>query len=301
MTGNQDPNTSPNLEHILGGAQVEKIASGFQFTEGPLWIPDGYLLFSDIPADTIFKHVPGSGHEVFLKPSGHSNGLTLDRQGRLLICEHDRRVIRLEKDGTKTVLAEFYEGKRLNSPNDIVVKTDGAIYFTDPPYGLPDRTEGKELDYCGVYMIGTDGSIALLEDSIRLPNGLAFSPDEKTLYVDDSGSATVYAFDVKEDGMLANKRVFAELASTEGKGAADGMKVDVDGNLFSTGPGGISVIDPSGNRYGIIGCPEVPSNLAWGDSDYKTLYITARTGVYRVRVKTGGASLTPDPDSTQLP
>ena len=301
MTGNQDPNTSPNLEHILGGAQVEKIASGFQFTEGPLWIPDGYLLFSDIPADTIYKHGPGSGHEVFLKPSGHSNGLTLDRQGRLLICEHDRRVIRLEKDGTKTVLAEFYDGKRLNSPNDIVVKTDGAIYFTDPPYGLPDRTEGKELDYCGVYRIGTDGSITLLDDSIPLPNGLAFSPDERTLYVDDSGSATVYAFDVKEDGMLTNKRVFAELDSTEGKGAADGMKVDVDGNLFSTGPGGISVIDPSGNRYGIIVCPEVPSNLAWGDSDYKTLYITARTGVYRVRVKTGGASLTPDSDSTQLP
>jgi sugar lactone lactonase YvrE len=301
MTGNQDPNTSPNLEHIRGGAQVEKIASGFQFTEGPLWIPEGYLLFSDIPADTIFKHVQGSGHEVFLKPSRHSNGLTLDRQGRLLICEHDRRVIRLEKDGTKTVLAEFYEGKRLNSPNDIVVKTDGAIYFTDPPYGLPDRTEGKELDYCGVYRIGTDGSITLLDDSIGLPNGLAFSPDERTLYVDDSGSATVYAFDVKEDGLLENKRVFAELASSEGKGAADGMKVDVDGNLFSTGPGGISVIDPSGNRYGIIVCPEVPSNLAWGDNDYKTLYITARTGIYRVRVKTGGASLTPDSDSTQLP
>ncbi len=238
---------------------------------------------------------------MFLKPSGHSNGLTLDRQGRLLICEHDRRVIRLEKDGTKTVLAEFYDGKRLNSPNDIVVKTDGAIYFTDPPYGLPDRTEGKELDYCGVYRIGTDDSITLLDDSIPLPNGLAFSPDEKTLYVDDSGSATIYAFDVKEDGLLANKRVFAELASPEGEGAADGMKVDVDGNLFSTGPGGISVIDPLGNRYGIIGCSEVPSNLAWGDSDYKTLYITARTGVYRMRVKTGGASLTTDSDSTQLP
>ncbi len=238
---------------------------------------------------------------MFLKPSGHSNGLTLDRQGRLLICEHDRRVIRLEKDRSKTVLAEFYDGKRLNSPNDIVVKTDGTIYFTDPPYGLPDRTEGKELDYCGVYRIGTDGSITLLDDSIGLPNGLAFSPDERTLYVDDSGSATVYAFDVTAGGLLANKRVFTELASPEGKGAADGMKVDVDGNLFSTGPGGISVIDPTGKRYGIIGCPEVPSNLAWGDSDYKTLYITARTGVYRVRVKTGGASLTTDSVSTQLP
>lgn len=301
MTGNQDPNTTPNLEHILGGAQVEKIASGFQFTEGPLWIPDGYLLFSDIPADTIYKHELGSGHETFLKPSGHSNGLTLDRQGRLLICEHDRRVTRMEKDGTMTILAEFYEGKRLNSPNDIVVKTDGTIYFTDPPYGLPDRTEGKELDFCGVYRIETDDSITLLDDSIPLPNGLAFSPDEGTLYVDDSGSATVYAFNVTVDGLLDNKRVFAELASREEKGAADGMKVDVKGNLFCTGPEGISVIDPTGKRYGVIGCPEVPSNLAWGDSDYRTLYITARTGVYRVRVKTGGASLTPDSVSTKLP
>jgi sugar lactone lactonase YvrE len=287
-----DRNNSKKLESILEG-QVEKIISGYQFTEGPVWIPEGFLLFSDIPANTIYKYEPGYEPEIFLKPSRHSNGLTLDLQGRLLICEHERRVIRLEKEGTKTILAEYYEGKRLNSPNDIVVKTDGSIYFTDPPFGLPNRKEGKELDFSGVYRIKSDGTIILLDPSIELPNGLAFSPDEKTLYVDNSGSGDVYAFDVNDSGLLENKRLFANVGGLDGRGG-DGMKVDVDGNVFVTGPEGISVFDPSGGRIGIIVCPEKPANLAWGDNDYKSMYITARTSVYRIRVKTGGRSLIPD-------
>jgi sugar lactone lactonase YvrE len=276
---------------IVGDSQVEKILSDFQFTEGPIWIPAGFLLFSDIPADTIYKYKPGSEQEIFLKPSGHSNGLTLDKQGRLLICSHDRRVTRLEKDGTQNTLAEFYNGKRLNSPNDIVVKTDESIYFTDPPFGLPSRTEGKELDFSGVYRIETDGTIALLDDSIELPNGLVFSPDEAVLYVADSRTGHVYTFDVTASGLLENKRSFGSVGvGAPGKGAADGMKVDVDGNVFVTGPEGINVFSPEGIMYGVIECPEIPANIAWGDNDYKTLYITARTGLYRLKVKTGGTS-----------
>ncbi len=291
MIGTQNPDISPNLTDLIGENQVEKIVDGFQFTEGPVWIPSGYLLFSDIPANTIYKYEENSDPEIFLKPSGHSNGLTLDKQGRLLLCEHDRRVTRLEKNGSKTVLAESYMGKRLNSPNDLAVKTGGAIYFTDPPYGLPNRTDGKELDFCGIFRLDPDGTMTLLDDSVPLPNGLAFSPDEKRLYVADSSSAQVYAFDVTASGSLENMKVFAKLGELDGIGAADGMKVDVDGNLFCTGPGGISVLDPEGTRIGIIECPEIPANIAWGGDDYKTLYITARTGVYRLKVLTGGTSL----------
>ena len=282
-----------NLSNIIGEAQVEKILSGFQFTEGPIWIPEGFLLFSDIPANTIYKHEPGLETEIFLKPSGHSNGLTLDQQGRLLKCEHERRVTRIEKDGTTSVLAEYYEEQRLNSPNDIVVKKDGSIYFTDPSFGLPSRTEGKELDFCGVYRVDTNGNITLLDRSIVLPNGLAFSPEENKLYVDDSSSGHVYVFDVLDSGLLEHKRLFTDVGGVEGRGG-DGMKVDVVGNVFVTGPEGISVFNDEGVRYGVIECPEKPSNLAWGDNDYRTLYITARTGVYRIRVLTGGSSLVSD-------
>jgi sugar lactone lactonase YvrE len=277
---------SKKMKNIIGENKLQKIAEGFQLTEGPVW-KDDYLLFSDIPADTIYKYQETT--ETFLKPSGHSNGLTLDKQGRLLLCEHDRRLTRLEEDGSKTVLAEHYEGKCLNSPNDLVVKADGSIYFTDPPYGLPNRTEGKELNFCGVYRL-SDGKLSLLDDGIPLPNGLAFSPDEKTLYVADSSSAQIYAYDVAITG-LENKRVFAKMGAVDGTGAADGMKVDVDGNVFCTGPGGIHVIDSEGISIGLIVCPEIPANIAWGGDDYKTLYITARTGLYSLKVLTGGTSI----------
>jgi len=278
-----------NLEKILD-SQVKKILTGFQFAEGPVWVPDGFLLFSDIPADTIYKYEPGQGKEVFIKPSGHSNGLTLDKQGRLLICEHDRQVSRLEKDGTMKSLVTSYLGNRLNSPNDIVVKSDEVIYFTDPPFGLQDRSVGKELDFSGVYRLEQDGSLSLLESSLELPNGLAFSPDESVLYVDDSNSGKVYAFNVTGEGLLEDKRIFASVGNRGG----DGMKTDIEGNILVTGPDGINVFNPEGHKLGVIECPETPANIAWGDIDYKTLYITARTSLYSLRVKTGGKSLIPD-------
>jgi sugar lactone lactonase YvrE len=281
------------LSDIIGDNKIEKVLTGFQFTEGPVWVPEGFLLFSDIPADTIYKYEPGLRSEIFLKPSGHSNGLTLDKLGRLVKCEHDRRVTRLEKDETENVLAEYYKGRHLNSPNDLVVKTDGSIYFTDPTFGLPNRVEGKELDFCGVYRIETNGKITLLDSSLVLPNGLGFSPDESVLYVDDSSNGHVYVFDVSEDGLLSDKRLFADVGGDEGRGG-DGLKVDVEGNVFVTGPEGVSVFNPEGLRIGVIECPEKPSNLAWGDGDYKTLYITARTSVYNIRVLTSGSSLIPD-------
>lgn len=284
-----------DFSDIFGENIIEKLLSGFQFTEGPLWIPDGYLLFSDIPADTIYKYEQGKTHEIFLKPSENTNGLTLDKQGRLLMCSHQRKVKRLEKDGTLTTLAEFYEDKRLNSPNDIVVKSDESIYFTDPSFGLPNWSEGKELGFCGVYRLESDGILVLLDDSILMPNGLAFSPDESVLYVDDSKDGQVYAFDVTSKGLLENKRSFARVGvGAPGKGAADGVKVDVGGNVFVSAPEGVAVFSSEGMRIGVLECPEVPANIAWGDDDYQTLYITARTGVYRIRTKTGGTSLIPD-------
>jgi sugar lactone lactonase YvrE len=270
-------------------AQVEQVASGFQFTEGPVWHPDGYLLFSDIPASTIYRWMPGESQAtVYRQPSGHSNGLTLDRQGRLVACEHDRRVSRSQADGTVAAIATHYQGSRLNSPNDVVVHSDGSVYFTDPPYGLPGQKEGKELGWNGVYRLAPDGTLTLLDDSFERPNGLAFSPDEKTLYVDDSYKDHIRAFDVLPDGTLANGRVFADLSDPGAQGVPDGMKVDVLGNVFCTGPGGIWIVSPGGEKLGRIEVPETPANLAWGDADYKTLYITARTGLYRVRTLTGG-------------
>lgn len=287
-----NPSVQERFEAIVGDANVEKILGGFQFTEGPVWVPDGYLLFSDIPADTIYRWTPGSASaEVFRRPSGHSNGLTLDREGRLLACEHDRRLSRTEKDGRVVAIAERFEGRRLNSPNDVAVRSDGCVYFTDPPYGLPRQEEGRELGFNGVYRLTPDGTLTLLDDSFDRPNGLAFSPDERVLYVDDSRLGHIRAFDVQPDGSLLNGRVFAELRDPGREGVPDGMKVDVRGNVFCTGPGGVWVLEAAGELLGTIEVPEVPANLAWGDDDLKTLYFTARTGIYRMRVQTGGAPL----------
>jgi gluconolactonase len=279
------------IDSILDSkAKVERVASGFQFVEGPVWHPDGALLFSDIPANTIYQWTPGASEAVvYRQPSNHSNGLTLDLESRLVACEHDRRVSRTEPDGTVHPIAERYYGKRLNSPNDVAIHSDGSIYFTDPPYGLPKQSEGKELDFNGVFRLAPDGALTLLDDTFVRPNGLAFSPDERTLYVDDSGEMHVRAFDVLPDGSLANGRIFADLRDPGQDGVPDGMKVDVQGNVFCTGPGGIWVLSPEGETLGRIKVPEVPANLAWGDADGKTLYITARTGLYRVRIQTGGA------------
>jgi gluconolactonase len=230
-----------------------------------------------------------------------SNGLTLDRQGRVLAAEHDgRRVTRVADDGTRTVLAERFQGKRLNSPNDIVVKSDGAVYFTDPPYGVqPARPgtvrpagwwtqpiEGKEQASNGVYRLEPDGTLRLLIDDFALPNGLAFSPDESVLYIDDSAHKHIRAFDVRPDGTLANSRILLDMAS-EDPGVPDGLKVDVRGNVFCTGPGGVWVCRPDGKLLGRIVLPELPANLAWGE-DGSVLYLTARTSVYRLATRTRG-------------
>ncbi len=272
---------------------VEQIATGFEFTEGPVWCGD-YLLFSDIRRNRIIRlSMCSHGPEVttFRSPSGNSNGLTLDKSGRLIACEHStRRVTRTEVDGTVSVLAERYEGRRLNSPNDVVVRSDGNIYFTDPPYGLKDLSVWKELSFNGVYRLAPDGELVLLVDDFDRPNGLAFSPDESVLYIDDTSRSHIRAFDVSMDGNLSNGHVFIDMQSPE-EGGPDGMKVDQKGNIYSTGPGGLWVIDPSGKRLGRITLPELPANLAWGDEDWRTLYITARSSIYRLRLAVPGIAV----------
>ena len=276
------------LEKIII-TEPELVCTGFRFTEGPIWHPDGYLLFSDIPANRIFKWTSDDNVETFREPSGNSNGLTYDLQGRLISCEHsNRRITRTEHDNTITVLADRYDRKRLNSPNDAVVKSNGSIYFTDPPFGVSE--ELRELDIQGVYRLDPDGKLILLVDDFDGPNGLAFSPDEKVLYIDDSRQKHVRVFDVTNDGILTNGRIFINMAS-EIDGVPDGMKVDVEGNLYVTGPGGTWVISPTGEHLGTIITPELPANCAFGDRDNKTLYITARTSVYRVRLKNPGPTI----------
>ncbi len=272
---------------LAKNAVVEKIAGEMRFTEGPVW-DRGRLLFSDIPADLIYAYTPGGGKPIlFRQPSGQSNGLTLDRQGRLLACEHkNRRVSRTEKDGMVVTLAYAYDGKRLNSPNDVVVKSDGTIYFTDPPYGI--GKEQEELGFSGVYRINKDGSLTLLTRECVRPNGLAFSPDEKRLYVDDSQEGHIRVFDVQADGTLSGGRIFAQMKEPGQRGVPDGMKVDTQGNVYCTGPGGVWVFAPDGTLRTKIAVPEVAANVAFGDRDGKTLYITASTGLYRVRLKNPG-------------
>ena len=274
-------------EILAANTQVEKIAGDFKFTEGPIWHPDGFLLFSDIPANTIYKWQPDQKAEVFRQPSGNANGNALDSSGRLITAEHgNRRLSLTEKDGQIVTLASHYQGKRLNSPNDLVVKSDGSIYFTDPPYGI--KSEQEELGFYGVYHLALDGKLTLLVDDFVRPNGIALSPDETKLYVNDSQQGHIRVFDVKVDGMLENGKLFAKLKPPSKEGAADGMKVDVKGNVYSTGPGGVWIFSPQGELLGIVEIPEAPTNLAWGDSDYQTLYITARSSLYRVRLQIQG-------------
>ncbi len=289
---------------VPASAKIEKLAGGFAFTEGPVWMPEGYLLFSDIPNNVIDKWTPAGQVSAFRRHSGYdgddapkgafigSNGLTLDRQGRLIICEHGNgRVTRLEKDGKLTVLAAKYEGKRLNSPNDAVYKSDGSLYFTDPPYGFvkEDQDPKKELKFNGIYRI-QGGKLQLLYGEMTRPNGIGFSPDEKYLYVANSDPSRKLwmRFEVKPDGAIANGKVFFDVSNQSADGLPDGLKLDQRGNLYGTGPGGIWIISPEGKHLGTIQPPEVPANCAWGDQDGKTLYMTARTGLYRIKLSVPG-------------
>ena len=284
---------TPRLRELLSpDATVERLATGFLFTEGPLWHPtERYLLFSDLAGDVIRRWDERAGIRDFRRPSGKANGLAWDGHGRLVACEHvGRRVTRTEADGSLTVLASAHQGTPLNSPNDVVVKSDGAIYFTDPPYGLQDYygiARPQDLPFQGVYRLGPDGELRLLVDDFAAPNGLCFSPDEALLYVDDTKRQHIRVFDVRDDGTLANGRLFFDFAAhrTQGSGSPDGMKLDRQGNLWSTGPGGVWVIAPNGEALGLIGTPEGASNVAWGGADGRTLFITACTSVYRLRLR----------------
>ncbi|MEZ5403035.1 MAG: SMP-30/gluconolactonase/LRE family protein [Bryobacteraceae bacterium] len=294
-----DPSFSTLVEP---SAKIEKLAGGMMFTEGPVWIKD-HLLFTDIPANAIRKWTQAGGVAVFRQPvfpgkyaPGQfvgANGLTLDSQGRLVSCEHaNRRVARTEKDGKITILADRYEGKRLNSPNDGVYRSNGDFYFTDPPYGFAkeDADPAKELPFNGVYRLRANGQLQLLTRDLTRPNGIAFTPDGKKLWVANSdGARKIWMiYDVAADGTLADGKVFHDATKETADGAPDGLKVDKKGNLWATGPGGIWVFSPSGKVLGKIQPPEVPANCAFGDADGKTLYMTARTGLYRVRTNVEG-------------
>lgn len=299
---------SPEFDKLVApGTRIELLASGLEWCEGPIWIKDGgYLLFSDIPRNSLMKWKEGEGMSLFMKPSGYTglvdygrepgcNGNTLDHQGRLISCEHgDRRVSRLYQDGGKKTIADNYQGKRLNSPNDVVVKSNGDIYFTDPPYGLPKHEDDarRELDVFGVYRVKPEGAITLLTKELVKPNGLAFSPDEKVLYVSQSDPqrAIWMKYPVREDGTLGPGTVFADVTQLVDQlpGLPDGLKIDRHGNLFATGPGGVHVFSPDGKHLGRIDTGQKTSNCNWGD-DGSTLYITADHYLVRIKTQTKGA------------
>ncbi len=289
-----------SIRSLVASADVELVATGFQFTEGPVWHTDGYLLFSDIPANRIVKWTPPDQVETFRERSGTedcklrlcgSNGLTFDRQGRLLVCEHgNRRLTRTEHDGRVVVAADCYEGKRLNSPNDVVTRSDGSIYFTDPPFGTTD--DERELPFEGVYRVDPSGTLHLLAQDLGRPNGLALSPDERTLYVADTLRRQYRAFDVRADGSLGDGSVLIDL-NVPGEWWPDGMKVDTQGTIYGTGPGGICLIAPDGRRLGTIRTPKQPANCGFGGPENRTLFITARTSVYRVELTVTGVRAHP--------
>jgi gluconolactonase len=298
----------PAIDAIVpADLKAERLAEGFLFTEGPVWVPEGYLLFSDPNANTIYRWSDTDGLSVFRTKSGYSgfdigqyrqpgsNGLALDRDGRLTINEHgNRRVSRLEKTGALTILADRFEGKRLNSPNDLVYRSDGALYFTDPPFGLPRFSDdpGKELRFSGIFRLA-GGVLQLLASDLKGPNGLAFSPDERYLYVGnwDETRKVVMRYEVQANGSLANAAVFFDMTDAAGEDAIDGIKVDRLGNVYVSGPGGLWILSAAGRHLGTIVTPEHAHNFAWGD-DGRSLYLTARSTLYRLRLRVHGAGLT---------
>jgi gluconolactonase len=312
MVGEIQPLDPSFTALVPAGARLEQLASGFAWSEGPVWRKSGgYLLFTDIPKNTIHRWHPSEGLSVFLRPAGFamgaeppsrelgSNGLALDASDRLVMADHGNRLIaRLDESVyIKTTLADRFEGKRLNSPNDVVVRSNGDIYFTDPPYGLKSQRDddpAKELPFNGVYRLTSGGELTALTRELTRPNGLAFSPDERTLYVANSDPARAIwmAYDVQPDGTLARGRVFFDatpLVRQGRQGLPDGLKVDERGNLFATGPGGVLVLSPDGRHLGTIATGQPTANCAFGDADGSTLYITANDRLLRIRLGTRGA------------
>ncbi len=293
---------------VPADAELERIADGFHWVEGPAWDRRrGYLLFSDVPANAIYRWDEATGTTLFLRPSGYtgiepfrgrepgSNGLTFDPTDRLVVCEHgDRRITRIERSGEKTTLVDSYLGRRLNSPNDAVFRSNGDLYFTDPPFGLPDAFDdaAKQLPFSGVYRLTPDGGVTLLTDSIRAPNGIAFSPDEKLLYITDvhPERPAWLVYEVATDGTIRNGRLFRDARewTHERPGGPDGLKVDERGNIYGAGPGGVFVFAPDGTHLGSFELGVPTGNVAWGE-DGSTLFITASTAVYRVRLDVRGA------------
>ena len=310
----------PALDHLVpAGAKLERVATGFlKWTEGPVWTREGSLLFAVIPANRIMRWTPGKDAEVFMEPSGYtgsapyggpepgSNGMTLDSDGRVSVAGHARRNVwrmeTLDPHGTITVLADSYQGKKLSSPNDLVYRSDGSLYFTDPPYGLPTQEDNdplKELQANGVYRIPNarqhEAGAAPDRDKLQLiikdlprPNGIAFSPDEKTLYIADSGKRVWMRYDVHADGSVGDGKLLLDASTEKAPGSPDGIRVDKNGNIYGSGPGGVWIISPEGKHLGTIKVPERVSNVAWGDADGKTLYITASTSLYRIKLSATG-------------
>jgi gluconolactonase len=292
-------------ELVPKDGQVEKLADGFTFTEGPIWRPSGVLWFSDVVGNVVRQYSPSDGKVTeVLNPGGYDgkgnlpaggyngpNGSTADKDGAVLLCQHGfRRIVRISKDMKITTVVEKFEGKRLNSPNDVVFRSDGSFYFTDPPYGLPkgDDDPAKELKFNAVFRM-TNGKLQPVIKDLARPNGIAFSPDQKTLYIgnSDDKNRIWMAYDVADNGTVSKGRLFADVTAEKDAGVPDGMKVDEKGNLWASGPGGIWVFSPAGKHLGTIKMEQIPANCNWGD-DGKSLYITARTGLYRIKLAVAG-------------
>jgi gluconolactonase len=309
----------PSLDQLVpANAALEKVATGFdKWTEGPVWTRQGTLLFAEIPANNIDQWVPGQAASVFMHPSGYkgtepfkgpepgSNGMTLDADGRVTVAGHAGRTVwrmeTVDPHAQITVLADSYQGKKLNSPNDLVYKSDGSLYFTDPPYGLggQDEDPGKELQFNGVFRLPgarqqkpgaapDRDKLQLVIKDLPRPNGVAFSPDEKFLYIADSGKKVWMRYRVQPDGSVTDGAVFLDPSGDTAKGVPDGMRLDKNGNIYSSGPGGVWIISPEGKHLGTIKVPEVVANVGWGDKDWKTLYITASTSIYRIKLNVPG-------------
>ena len=296
----------PVVDELLAPqAEIERLATDFVFVEGPVWIDDAeepHLLFSDIPANRVYRWSESAGVTTFIDPvmpedaktggRGGSNGLALDGNGRLVLCEHgNRRVARLEDDGSRATVADSYQGKRLNSPNDIVFLESGDAYFTDPPYGLAEQDEdpNKEQPHNGIYRLSTTGEVELMFSGQRRPNGIGLSPDENTLYVanSDAEQRTWFAYPIEADGSLGAQEVLLDLTDAMDPGVPDGLAVDEVGNIWGTGPGGVVIISPSGEHLGTVRTAELPANVGFGSDGY--LYITARTSLYRVKTQVSGS------------